>query len=162
MALTEEATPPPPANLVANGTFDAGLSGGWSTNAPATIVADSANHGSPANPVNSVKLQATTANTHLFSPRVAITAPASYNIAAYLNVTARTSGEVGFYVDEYDAAGTWISGQYKLGDPSTGVMNVNLTYSPSTAAVASASLQVIVVGNSGITGYVDDVRWTKN
>jgi hypothetical protein len=37
-----------------------------------------------------------------------------------------------------------------------------MTYSPTTTSVASASLQVIVVGNSGISAFVDDVRWTKN
>jgi peptidoglycan/xylan/chitin deacetylase (PgdA/CDA1 family) len=162
LALGAEAPPPAPAELVANGTFDAGIGGGWTTNAPTTITADSGSHGSPANPVNSVRLQATAANTHLFSPRVTTTTPASYTIAAYLAVTARTGGEVGFYIDEYDASGAWISGQYKLGVPATGVTAVRLTYSPSTPAVASAGLQVIVVGGSGITGYVDDVHWTRN
>ncbi len=160
LALGAETPPPPPSNLVANGTFDAGISSGWTTDSAATIVADAANHGSPANPVNSVKLTATTANKHLFSPQVAVTA-GTYNIASYLNVTARTSGEVGFYIDEYNAAGQWISGQYKLGVTAAGVSNVNLTYSPSTTAVAKASLQVIVQGNSGIQSYFDDVRWWR-
>ena len=164
LALGADVAAPPPANLVANGTFDAGISGGWTTNAPATIVADSANNGSPANPVNSVKLTATAASTHLFSPRVAVTAstPTSYTIASYVNVKTLTSGEVGFYVDEYNAAGTWISGQYKVGARAVGVLNPSMTYSPTTTSVASASLQVILVGNSGISAFVDDVRWTKN
>ncbi|MGO4857986.1 polysaccharide deacetylase family protein [Arthrobacter sp. 2MCAF14] len=160
LALGAETLPPPPSNLVANGTFDAGISSGWTTDSAATIVADAANHGSPANPVNSVKLTATTANKHLFSPQIAVTA-GTYAIASYLNVTARTSGEVGFYIDEYNAAGQWISGQYKLGVTAAGVSNVNLTYSPSTTAVAKASLQVIVQGNSGIQAYFDDVRWWR-
>jgi peptidoglycan/xylan/chitin deacetylase (PgdA/CDA1 family) len=161
LALAAETTTPPPAsNLVANGTFDAGVSAGWTTDSAATILADAANHGSPANPVNSVRLTATTANKHLFSPQVAVT-PGSYKILAYLNVAARTSGEVGFYIDEYNAAGQWISGQYKLGVAVAGVTNVDLTYSPSTTAVAKASLQVIVQANSGLQGYFDDVRWTK-
>jgi peptidoglycan/xylan/chitin deacetylase (PgdA/CDA1 family) len=165
LALGADTPPPAPANLVANGTFDAGISGGWTTNAPASIVADSANNGSPANPVNSVKLTATAANTHLFSPRVAVTAtttPTSYTIASYVDVKTLTSGEVGFYIDEYDAAGTWISGQYKVGARAVGVLNASMTYSPTSTSVASASLQVIVVGNSGISAFVDDVRWTKN
>ncbi|MDN4645937.1 polysaccharide deacetylase family protein [Arthrobacter sp. PsM3] len=160
LALGAETTPPPASNLVANGTFDAGISSGWTTDSAATIVADAANHGSPANPVNSVKLTATTANKHLFSPQVAVT-PGTYKIAGYLNIAARTSGEVGFYIDEYNAAGQWISGQYKLGVTVAGVTNVDLTYSPSTTAVAKASLQVIVQGNSGVQAYFDDVRWTK-
>jgi peptidoglycan/xylan/chitin deacetylase (PgdA/CDA1 family) len=160
LAAGAETTPPPPSNLVANGTFDAGISSGWTTDSATTIVADAANHGSPANPVNSVKLTGTTANKHLFSPQVAVTA-GTYKIAGYLNVTARTSGEVGFYIDEYNAAGQWISGQYKLGVTAAGVTNVDLTYSPSTTAVAKASVQVIVQGNSGVQAYFDDVRWTK-
>jgi peptidoglycan/xylan/chitin deacetylase (PgdA/CDA1 family) len=160
MALGAEATPPPPSNLVANGTFDQGIAGGWTTDGAPSIAADNANHGSPANPVNSVKITATTANKHLFSPQVAVT-PGSYKIAAYLNVTARTSGEVGFYIDEYNAAGQWISGQYKLGITAAGVTNVDITYSPSTTNVAKASLQVISQANSGISAYFDDVRWTK-
>jgi peptidoglycan/xylan/chitin deacetylase (PgdA/CDA1 family) len=159
MSIGAEATPAP-ANLVANGTFDAGIAQGWTTDGAPNIVADAGNHGSPANPVNSVKLAATTANKHLFSPQVAVT-PGSYKIAGYLNVTARTSGEVGFYIDEYNSAGQWISGQYKLGVVATGVTNVDLTYSPSTTAVAKASLQVISQANSGIQAYFDDVRWTK-
>jgi hypothetical protein len=153
-------SPPPPANLVANGTFDSGIGAGWTTNAPATIVADGGGHGSPANPVNSVKLTATTTNTHLFSPQVAVSSANSYTIDAYLN--SLTSGEVAFYIDEYDAAGNWISGQYKVGMQKAGVVDVGLTYQPSTTTVAWAGLQVIVVGNSGASAYFDDVHWTQN
>jgi peptidoglycan/xylan/chitin deacetylase (PgdA/CDA1 family) len=160
LALAAETTPPPASNLVANGTFDAGISSGWATDSSATIVADAANHGSPANPVNSVKLTATTANKHLFSPQVAVTA-GTYKIAGYLNVAARTSGEVGYYIDEYNAAGQWISGQYKLGVTATGVTNANLTHSPTTTTVANASLHVIVQHNSRLQAYFADVRWTK-
>jgi hypothetical protein len=161
LAIGADATPPAASNLLANGTFDAGISSGWTTDSATTIAADAANHGSPANPVNSVKVTATTANKHLFSPQVAVTA-GTYKIAGYLNVAARTSGEVGFYIDEYNAAGQWISGQYKLGVNAAGVTNVDLTYSPSTTAVAKARLQVIVPGNSGLQGYFDDVRWTRS
>ena len=160
LAIGADATPPAASNLLANGTFDAGISSGWTTDSATTIAADAANHGSPANPVNSVKMTATTENKHLLSPQVAVTA-GNYSIAGYLNVAARTSGEVGFYIDEYNAAGQWISGQYKLGVNAAGVTNVDLTYSPSTTAVAKARLQVIVPGNSGLQGYFDDVRWTR-
>jgi peptidoglycan/xylan/chitin deacetylase (PgdA/CDA1 family) len=161
LSLAAGSTPPASVNLVANGAFDAGISSGWTTDSASTIQADGANRGSPANPVNSVKLTATTANRHLFSPQVAVT-PGTYKIASYLNITARTSGEMGFYIDEYNAAGQWISGQWKLGVSAAGVTNVDLTYSPSTSSVAKASLQVIVQGNSGLQAYFDDVRWTKS
>jgi hypothetical protein len=124
-------------------------------------VADGANNGAPANPVNSVKLQAGTENVHLFSPLVAVE-PGTYNIASFLNIKNRTAGEVGWYIDEYDANGNWISGQWKLANTTTGVSDVDLTYSPSSANVAKASVQVYVTGNSGVLAYVDDVRWTKS
>jgi len=161
MALGAATPPTQSPNLVANGTFDAGIGSGWRTDSASTITADAGNHGSPANPVNSVKMASTTANKHLFSPQVAVAA-GSYKIASYLNITARTSGEMGFYIDEYNSAGQWISGQWKLGVSAGGVTNVDLTYSPSSTAVAKASLQVIVQGNSGLQAYFDDVRWTKS
>lgn len=160
LALGAEAPPPAPANLVANGTFDAGIGGGWRTDATAAFMADNAGNGAPANPQNSVKLQGTTDDGHLFSPQVNVT-PGNYDISAYLNIKGRAAGEVGWYIDEYDASGNWISGQWKLATTAVGVANVNLTYSPSTASVAKASLQVYVTGNSGVLAYLDDVRWWR-
>lgn len=159
-ALGAETPPPVPTNLLANGTFDAGVGAGWTTDAATAIVADSAGNGAPANPVNSVKLQGTTVNGHLFSPQVTVT-PGTYTISAFLNIQTRTAGEVGWYIDEFDANGNWISGQWKLASTALGVSNVDLTYSPSSTSVAKASLQVYATGNSGLLAYVDDVRWWR-
>jgi len=163
---TPPVTPPvtPPAtgtNLVANGDFEAGLSGGWTTNDPTSISADAGNHGSPNNPVHSIQFLANTTatNHHLFSPQVAVNNTKTYSLTTYLNLQAITSGEVGFYIDEYDANGTWISGQYKTGVRAVSTGDVTFNYVPTSATVAKASLQVILVGNSGIHAYVDDVRW---
>ncbi|HEY4161067.1 MAG TPA: hypothetical protein VGM08_03320, partial [Candidatus Saccharimonadales bacterium] len=150
-------------NLVANGAFDSGISGGWTTDASSTIVADSGSHGSPNNPVNSVAMTATTGgNTHLFSPQVAVSSAHSYSITSYLNLTAITSGEVGFYMDEYNTSGQWISGKYITGVHTLGAGDVGFTYTPSSSSVATASLQVIVIGGSGTHAYFDDVRWYQN
>lgn len=156
------ASVPPPAttNLVANGTFDAGLSAGWHTDNASSLVADASNHGSPANPVNSVKLSSATGNSHLFSPLVNVDSTKTYSLASYLNLHQISSGEVGYYLDEYDASGNWLSGQYKTGVRNLGAGNVNLVYKPTSVSVAKASLQLIVVGNAGISGYFDDVNWT--
>lgn len=158
-------TPPPPiaqTNLVTNGTFDAGITGGWTTNSPTTIVADASSHGGPNNVVNSVSMTATTQDRHLFGPQVAVSPASSYTIASYLNLTKVTSGQVGFYIDEYDANGNWISGQWKTGVGTVSASDVSFQYKPTSASVAKASLQVIVAGNSGISAYFDDVRWFQN
>lgn len=155
-------TPPPaPTNLAINGTFDSGLAG-WTTDDPANITADSAGNGSPDNPANSAKLVAGSKQGHLFSPKVAVDSTKSYSLTSYLNVKAITSGEVGYYIDEYDANGNWISGQYKTGRNTVGAADVSFTYTPSSANVKSASLQVIVVANSGTLAYVDHLRWYQN
>jgi peptidoglycan/xylan/chitin deacetylase (PgdA/CDA1 family) len=154
-------TPPAPTNLVANGTFDAGISGGWTTDDAVRIKADSANHGSPANPVNSIALASTTQNTHLFSPKVTVDPTKNYTLASYLNLLQVTTGEVGFYIDEYDATGNWVSGQYKTGIRGVSTGDVSLQYKPTSANVKTASLQVIVTGNANISAYFDDVRWLQ-
>ncbi len=160
LALGAETPPAPPDNLVANGTFDAGIAEGWRTDSAASVVADGAGNGSPANPVHSVKLQGASANVHLFSPLVDVT-PGDYRISAHLDVRDRTTGDVGWYIDEYDADGNWISGQWKLASSEAGVTDVDLTYSPSSAEVASASLQVYVTADTELLAYVDDVRWWR-
>ena len=146
-------------NLVSNGTFDAGIADGWHTDDATNITADAGGNGSPSNPVNSIKVQASTNNTHLFSPLVSVDPSKQYSLSTYVNLKAITGGEIGFYIDEYDANGNWISGQYKTGDHTLGIGTVNFSYTPSSASVSKASLQIIIVGNSGIVGYVDDVRW---
>lgn len=161
LSSTSATTGPAQTNLVANGTFDAGL-GTWTTDGATSFTADNASHGSPNNVVNSVKLTAGTTSTHLFSPKVSVTPIKSYDLTSYANLltlTAGSGGELGFYIDEYDSGGNWVSGQYKYGMRTTGSGNVEFKYTPSSSSVASASLQVILVGGSGITGYFDDVRW---
>jgi len=160
-ALTATTITPPPTqtNLVANGTFDSGIAAGWTTDDATDIKADAANHGSPNNPVNSVSLKSTTKNVHLFSPKVAVVNTKTYSLTSYLNLQQITSGEVGFYIDEYDATGNWISGHYVTGIRGVSTGDVSFQYTPSSTNVKSASLQIIVVGNSGISAYFDDVRW---
>jgi peptidoglycan/xylan/chitin deacetylase (PgdA/CDA1 family) len=160
-ALTATNITPPPTqtNLVANGTFDSGIAAGWTTDDATNIKADAANHGSPNNPVNSVALKSTTKNIHLFSPKVAVTSTKTYSLTSYLNLQQLTGGEVGFYIDEYNSSGAWISGHYVTGIRGVSAGDVSFQYTPSSASVATASLQVIVTANSGISAYYDDVRW---
>lgn len=157
-ALTT-ATAPVQTNLLTNGTFDNGLTS-WTSDDSTNITADGASHGSPNNIVNSAKIVANpTKNTHLFSSKVAVDSVKQYQLLAYLNIVSKTGGEVAFYVDEYDANGNWISGQYKFGVSALGAQNQSFLYNPSNSNVKSASLQVIIVGNSGINAYFDDARW---
>lgn len=158
---------PTVTNLMPNSTFDAGIAGGWTTDDAADIKADANNNGSPADPVNSVSLvsRTTSANSHLFSPQIAVTPTKTYSVSSWLilkKLTNTTSGEVGFYIDEYNASGQWISGQYKTGYHTLGATTVGFAYKPTSTNVSKARLQIIDVGAAGIQAYVDDVVWSAN
>lgn len=155
-----DTVPPTQTNLITNGTFDAGISGGWTTNSPTTITADADNNGSPANPANSVKLTSTTIDRHLFSPTVTIDSLKAYNLSSYLNIKQISTGEVGFYLDEYDANGNWISGQYKVAARNVGSNTIAFSYKATSTNVKTAKLQLIVQANSGVLAYYDNVQWT--
>lgn len=154
--------PPVTTNLVANGTFDNGIADGWTTDSAATMVKDTANNGSPANPVNSIKMISTTKNTHLSSPKVTVSNLKTYALSCFLNLKSISSGEVGFYIDEYDVNDNWISGQYKTGVRALSNGTVNIAYTPTSVAVSKASLQVIVTANANILAFFDNVTWYQN
>jgi peptidoglycan/xylan/chitin deacetylase (PgdA/CDA1 family) len=151
-------------NLLANSTFDDGIADGWTTDNPINIVKDTTNNGAPADPVNSISLKslATATNVHLFSPKVNVSSTANYTLSTWLNLKQLTSGEVGYYIDEYDSSGNWISGQYKFSAHTIGAGPVSFGYTPSSANVKQAAMQVIVEGNSGTQAYLDDASWTAN
>jgi len=157
--LTAVALPPAPTNLMPNSTFDNGVDTGWTTDSPSTISKDTANNGSPQNPANAIKLVGASTNKHLFSPKIGVDSTKQYTISCYLNIKQITGGVVGFYIDEYDANGNWISGQYKTDRAATMQGDVSFTYQPSSNNVKQASLQIIVSGNSNILAYLDNVQW---
>ncbi len=151
-------------NLLSNSSFDNGIADGWTTDDPDNIVADSGNNGSYPSSINSVLLQssAENKNTHLFSPQITINPAERYIIKTYLNVQQISSGEVSFYIDEYDAAGEWISGSYAPGVASSDAVrarDVNFIYTPSSADVVTARLEVILKANSGVKAYIDNIQW---
>jgi hypothetical protein len=160
-------TPPPPPSpapttLVASADFDSGISGGWRTDKPANITADLTGKGSSTTPLTSVKLTSTTTNGHLFSPLVDVVYGTQYQLSCYVNIfTLSANGFIGYYIDEYDVSGNWISGQYKTERRTVGAANVSFNYSPSSSNVKRASLQVIVGSGTGTVAYVDSVRWYK-
>jgi peptidoglycan/xylan/chitin deacetylase (PgdA/CDA1 family) len=160
-------------NIMPNSGFNNGIADGWTSDNAATIVADRqttslAGHGSydgtTTGPLNSISLTGSAADTHLFSPHVLVSSSNTYVLKNFVNVTS-TSGEVDFYIDEFDAAGADLkTGRYIAGVTGTTTANavqvgdVNFTYTPSSAGVASARLQVIVHG-SGTRAYVDNLEW---
>ncbi len=154
-------TPPPaPTNIMPNSTFESGMNG-WATDSPAQVTQDNTGRGEPTNPQNSVKLVSKSAgNSHLFSDKVAVNFGQVYQLNCYLVISQGTTGFIGFYVDEYDANGNWISGQYLAERSTLGTYQLSLNYSPTSAIVKHASFQIIV-GAGNTTAYLDNILWLR-
>jgi peptidoglycan/xylan/chitin deacetylase (PgdA/CDA1 family) len=161
-------------NLLPNSSFDTPISSSiadptvWSTDDPTDIKQDTGNNGNYPSPTNSVSLTGTTKNIELFSPQVPVSAK-PYVLKNFLNVTnmtVATGHEIDFYIDEYDANGTYLQTQFKksevgnAGNPTGAwVENMNFEYTPTSATVAKARLQVVVTANSGAKAYLDNAQW---
>jgi peptidoglycan/xylan/chitin deacetylase (PgdA/CDA1 family) len=166
-------------NIMADSAFNNAIttysatvpSAGWTTDAPTTIVNDKqatslAGHGSydgtASGPLNSIAIKTSTLQTHLFSPKIAVTPTTTYTLTNFVNVTSKAGG-VNFYVDEYDAAGNYLSSQKAVGVVGSTTANavqvgdVNFKYTPTTATVASARVYADVAPST--TGYIDNMQW---
>jgi hypothetical protein len=149
--------------MLANGEFTDGIADGWTTDS-ANITADANNNGRYPDPTHSISLKNTVATDgHLFSPKVGVAFGKTYVLKDYVNILA--GGSVNFYIDEYDANGTWISGKDPLagrafasGANAINVGDTSFSYTPTSANVASASLQVIVRGTT-TQAYLDGSEW---
>lgn len=136
----------------------------WNTDSAANIKRDTANNGSwdgtVTGPTNSVSLAGTTTNVHLFSPQIAIDGAQPYFIKSYLYATAMTVAaghEIAYYVDEYDANGVFLQTKYLRSESTVWLENLNLPYTPTSAAVKKVRLQIAVTANSGAKAYLDNV-----
>ncbi len=160
-------TPPPTpttTNVLTNSQFDQGLTG-WRTDNASAIVVDNTGMGSGTSTSTSVKLVSPASglrNAHLFSDLVSVSSAKQYTGSAYVNIAQLGTGEVGFYIDEYDAAGNWISGKYVYGKRTAGAENITFSYTPSSTSVAKASVQIIITAGTNTTAYVDNVQLTTS
>jgi peptidoglycan/xylan/chitin deacetylase (PgdA/CDA1 family) len=148
-------------NMLPGADFTGGIASGWRTDSPTVFVANNKGNGAYPEPTQSVSFSSTnlTRNDHLFSPAVSVSSSNAYLIKSYLNVTSILTGEVGYYIDEYDANGAWVSGQFKARETGVFAQNINITYIPSSLAVKKASLQLYATKGSMAKGYVDSFRW---
>jgi peptidoglycan/xylan/chitin deacetylase (PgdA/CDA1 family) len=146
-------------NLLANASFNDGLTGGWTTDTPHNVGVDCHDHGSYPDPHCSVRLTSGNASSHLFSPALPVQPAMTYVIKSFLDVIYIDQGEVGYYIDEYNSNGHWISGQWKSAEHNTFVENINFTYRPTSRAVRYARLQLFLTPRTHITAYADTFQW---
>ncbi len=159
-------------NMLPNGDFASGIASGWTTDDATNIIADAGVNGRYPEPTHAVSLKSSSVanaasrdgNSHLFSPMVNVTSGQTYIIKNYLNMTK--GGTITFAVDEYDANGNWISWvdpsvsrAYNTAANAINVSDVSFSYTPSSANVAKAALQVIVRYGENTQAYYDGAQW---
>ncbi|KPV54045.1 hypothetical protein SE17_06115 [Kouleothrix aurantiaca] len=145
-------------NLFPNNQFQSGISGGWTTSQSSLVTSDSGTHGAYPQAQHSIKFVGGAQAAHLFAPQLPVDSALTYVFKAFANTEALTSGEFGFYVDEYDASGNWISGQWKGAASLNRVREYNFTYVPSSGSVKKASWQFYLTASATGTVYVDGVH----
>jgi peptidoglycan/xylan/chitin deacetylase (PgdA/CDA1 family) len=168
-SFNEAVNPVTPATPATTGTAL------WTTDDAANIKQDTTNRGNMPGSANTVALTSGATNTHLYSPAVAVQQK-PYVVQMYLNVVQiLTAGEIAFYVDEYDANGQYMGqtakytgsfyGGRATGNPALPIVQNNplvrtfgFQYTPSAGAT-SARLQVVLVQNSGLVSYLDNIQW---
>ena len=146
------------SNLVTNGGFEYLLSGwadGWTRDNTSLVNVSTSSQGNEGS--NSLHFAPTSGNTHAYGTRFPV-GSGTYTWSQYVVSTTGT-GEFGFYIDEFDANGNWISGQWKGGiwGASSGVQS--FTYTRSSSNVAFASPQLYALGGTTFDVYVDSVTF---
>ncbi len=158
VVTTEQGITIPGANVLQNSGFEAGLANGWNTDNATAVKADNANHGNYGSPTQSVSMTGAASATHLFSGLTNVSFNSSYILDAFYNATGLTAGELGFYVDEYDANGNWISGQW-LGMVTNGTVGFfTKLYNATSNLVNSVRVQTYLTGGATGTAYIDSVN----
>ena len=108
---------------------------------------------------NSIHILGSSATGHLFSDLISVT-NTTYTWTQYIKAPLG-SGEFGFYIDEYDINGNWLSGQWKgaIFAPFTG--NQTISYQPTSANVTQIGLQYYMWTGSTFDLYLDSISLTN-
>ncbi|PIV01509.1 hypothetical protein COS55_01705 [Candidatus Shapirobacteria bacterium CG03_land_8_20_14_0_80_40_19] len=151
---------PTPVNLVLNNSFEE-LTQGWANNwqrDSSSFSIDTNTNGNDG--PNSLHLMPNTTSAHAFSSYINVSYGNNYVWKQYLK-TVNAGGELGFYIDEYDTKGDWISGQWK--DAIYSVFNgiKEISYTPTSSKVVSIGLQYYTTDSSTFDLYIDSVSFTQ-
>lgn len=105
---------------------------------------------------NSVRLIPNATQSHLFSSLITVDPAKTYQWNQFIKALYNW-GEFGFYIDEYNSTGTWISGQWKgaITANFTGIRSIN--YQPTSSQVNKVRLQYYADSGSNINLYLDSI-----
>ncbi len=154
---TPTPTPIPGPNMIANSSFEEEGLAHWSTDNTNYVTVDSNTNGSLPYPLNSIKFNSgNSGNVHLFGEKIPVSYGHQYDLSIFVNANSLLAGEIGFYMDEYDVNGNWISGQW-FGLVAPGqIKQYSRVYTPISAAVNQISIQTYLSSLSQGTVYADN------
>lgn len=160
-SVTPSITPsvtltPTGVNLISNPSFENGIAEGWTTDNAAQVTLDTDNHGSSPSAMQSVKMAGSANSSHLFFGLLTIDPAANYLLQTYINTTGVIAGELGFYVDEYDTAGNWISGRWLGAVVNGAITNFKYVYTATSGLVNQIRVQTYIFRGTNGTAYVDN------
>ncbi len=160
-SVTETPTPVASGNIVKNGSFET-VSGNfptnWTTSQAAIFALDTTSQGN--NGANSIRVLSSPAAAHLFSEQIAVD-QATYTWSQYVKALSLSGGEFGFYIDEYDANGNWISGQWKGAIYAPFTQIATFGYTPTSANVKKVGLQLYITAGTTANIFLDSVSLSK-
>ena len=152
----EQGLQKPGVNVIANWNFANGLTD-WTTDNATQVTLDSNNNGAYTDSTHSVKMTGGATAGHLFSKLTDAVFGAQYSLEAFYNTTGLTAGELGFYIDEYDANGNWISGKWIGQVANNAVGYFEKLYTVTSSLVTKLSVQTYLTAGSTGTAYVDNI-----
>ncbi|MBU0708922.1 polysaccharide deacetylase family protein, partial [Patescibacteria group bacterium] len=144
-------------NLVPNGSIDQSpFNTGWTTDQPTSVTYNTDNNGKFPTAQSCVMFQGADTNpAHLFSPSIFLNPLGTYALSTFVNTDLLSQGELGFYIDEYDTDGNWISGQWLGKVLLNSVTTFTSLYTPTSTAVHQIKVQMYLTLGSQGSVYAD-------
>lgn len=156
-AKTIEEVLLPYTNLTTNPSFES-VPTGWRTDNTQSVTVNTANNGSYPHPKNSIRMAGTTKAGHLFGQKIPVSFGVTYGLRAYTDSRNLKTGEVGFYIDEYDQNDAWISGKWLGGFTNQNVVDKSFKYTPTSASVKTAAVQVYITARTTGNVFIDNIE----
>lgn len=145
-------------NILPNNSFSEGISNGWSTDNTQSVTIDTNNNGSYPSAVESLRFTGNGKAAHVFTPKIPAINGSTYAFKAFVNTLYKSGGEFGYYIDEYDTNGNWISGRWLGAVWLPTVSYFTSFYTPSSADVRTFSVQTYFSGNPNGVVYADNYQ----
>lgn len=145
-------------NLLTYAWFNEGGGEYWLTDDSDYVTEDTSNTGIAPYSQNAIKFTGNGSYSTLYSHQIPATG-STYYFKGYVDTRSMQEGSaLGFFIDEYDAAGNWISWQWHGEVDVSVASHVYDTYQRSSDAVQSFSIGTIFVGDTNSSVYIDNYQ----